>query len=282
MLNAYSDTVGRDNDALPGAQQAALKDFTIAIPGMGGSGGANLIALVKLGFQKFKIADMDTFELKNFNRQSGARLDTLGRAKVSVMKEDALRINPHCSIETFPKGISPDNIGDFLSGVDLSVDALDAFAVDDRRMFFTESYKRNIPVITAGPIGFGTAFLIFLPKGPTFDEYFATADTMTYKEKIVSFFVGLVPAMLQRSYLRRANLDDKRGPSSVGSIHLCAGVVALYALKILFKLGPVSAVPYYHQFDIMKECYVVKKLPYGNRGPLQRLKILLANYLIND
>jgi len=66
-------------------EQERLRDFTIAIPGMGGVGGANLISLVRQGFEKFKIADLDVYELKNFNRQYGARTDTLGKEKVVVM-----------------------------------------------------------------------------------------------------------------------------------------------------------------------------------------------------
>ena len=39
-------------------EQERLRDFTIAIPGMGGVGGANLISLVRQGFEIFKIADL--------------------------------------------------------------------------------------------------------------------------------------------------------------------------------------------------------------------------------
>ena len=60
-------------------EQERLRDFTIAIPGMGGVGGANLISLVRQGFEKFRIADLDVYELKNFNRQYGARIDTLDK-----------------------------------------------------------------------------------------------------------------------------------------------------------------------------------------------------------
>ncbi len=39
---------------------------------MGGVGGVHLMTLARLGIGKFTIADPDTFELANFNRQYGA------------------------------------------------------------------------------------------------------------------------------------------------------------------------------------------------------------------
>lgn len=278
----YHEAFSRNLGLLTEAEQEQLRSFTIAIPGLGGVGGVHLISLIRQGFEKFKIADLDVYELKNFNRQFGARLDTLGRAKVEVMKEEALKINPNCSIEVYPQGVTPENINDFLADVDLTIDAIDAFAVDVRRLVYNESLKRNIPVIGAGPIGFGSAFHVFLPGGPTFDEYYAVNDGMSYDEKILSFMVGLVPALLQRTYLRGANLKEKRGPSSIGAINLCAGIVAIYALKVLLKKGSIKAAPYYHQFDVMRERYVTKRLWWGNKNPLQRLKIRLAQYLIKD
>ncbi len=278
----YEEAFSRNIGLLTKEEQRKLREFTVAIPGMGGAGGAHLISLVRQGFEKFKIADMDVFELKNFNRQYGANMETLGRSKVVVMKEEALKINPNCTIEIFEAGINNDNIDSFLKGVDLSVDGLDAFVVDTRRMFFNESLKRNIPVITAGPIGFSASFLIFLPGGPTFDQYFSVKDTTSNIDKLCAFFVGLVPKLLQRTYMKGASIKEKRGPSSIGSIDLCAGVVTINALKILLKRGSVKAVPYYQQFDVMRNKYVVKRLYFGNKNPLQQIKIKLLKYLLKD
>lgn len=278
----YNSAFARNLGLLTPEEQEKVRNFTIAIPGMGGVGGAHLISLVRQGFEKFKIADPDTFELKNFNRQYGAKLATIDQPKVAAMKQEALAINPNCQIEVFPDGVTTDNITDFLQGVDLAVDALDAFAIDARRLFCNSALEKQIPVITAGPIGFGTGFLIFKPGGPSFDKYFALHEGQTEEFQTLSFFAGLVPKLLQRSYMQRTNLSEKRGPSSIGAVNLCAGVVTIYALKVLLKKGRVRAVPYYHQFDVMKERYVVKRLWFGNRNPIQRLKIHLAKYFVKD
>ena len=278
----YSQAFSSNIGLLITEEQQELKTFTIAIPGMGGVGGAHLISLVRQGFEKFKIADLDVFKLENFNRQYGARMETIGKKKVEVMKEEALKINPDCQIEVFDNGIDEENLDDFFKDVDLAVDGLDAFVVDERQMFINGSLARSIPVITAGPIGFGTAFLIFLPGGPDFNKYFSVKDDTPYMDKLVSFFAGLVPKLLQLRYMRGASLKERRGPSSIGAVNLCAGVVAIYAIKILLKKGSIKAVPYYHQFDVMRERYVTKKLHFGNRGLIQRLKIKFAEKLMAD
>ncbi|MFZ2253351.1 MAG: ThiF family adenylyltransferase [Minisyncoccia bacterium] len=276
----YDEAFSRNIGLLTLEEQQKLRNFTIAIPGMGGVGGAHFISLVRQGFEKFKIADFDVFELKNFNRQYGSRMDTLQKRKVDVMKEEALKINPNCTIEIFDSGIHAENINLFLKDVDLSVDGIDAFEVDVRRMFYNESLKKGIPLITAGPIGFSAAFLIFMPGGPTFDEYFAVKDSTSYLDKLAAFLVGLTPSLLQRTYMHDINLKEKRGSSSVGAINLCAGIVTIHALKILLKKGKVKAVPYYQQFDVMRNIYVAKRLHFGNYNPIQQIKMRLLKFMM--
>ncbi len=278
----YSEAFCRNIGLLTEEEQEQLRQFTIAIPGMGGVGGAHLISLVRQGFEKFKIADPDQFELANTNRQYGARIDTFGTGKVVVMKEEVLKINPQCTIEAYEYGINSENMHAFLSGVDLVIDSLDSFAADARRELFMTAYKARIPVITAGPLGFGTAFLIFMPDGPSYDSYFAITDKLSYEKKLIAFFLGLAPKLLQRSYMQRVSLEERRGPSSIVGVNLCAGIATMYALKILLKKGKIKAVPYYHQFDAMKDRYVVRKLWFGNYHPLQQLKMMIAKRLVKD
>jgi molybdopterin/thiamine biosynthesis adenylyltransferase len=275
---AFSRNIGLVSEA----EQKKIGEFVVAIPGMGGVGGSHIISLVRQGFQNFKIADFDYFSTENFNRQYGAKINSVGRAKAEVMKEEALSINPDCKIEIFENGVNEDNIDEFLSSVDLVIDSLDAFAISARRLLINDCVKNKIPVITAGPIGFSTAFLIFMPGGPTFDEFFAINDQQTEDEQLLSFFVGLVPSLLQRKYMKNTSLKERKGPSSIGSVNLCSGVATIYALKILLNKGSVKAVPYYHQFDVMREKYVTKKLWFGNRNPIQKIKMKLADLIVKD
>ncbi len=55
--------------------------------GLGGVGGDEAIALTRLCFQNFHIADLDTFDYSNFNRQNGANIETVGKSKALVTTE---------------------------------------------------------------------------------------------------------------------------------------------------------------------------------------------------
>ncbi|MBT4166166.1 ThiF family adenylyltransferase [archaeon] len=275
MKFLYKEAFKRNLGLLTENEQEKLKDFVIAIPGMGAMGSAHLISFVRQGFEKFKIADDDSFELVNFNRQYGAILKTIGKKKTEVMRKKALEINPNCKIEIFNK-LDEDNIENFLDDVHLLVDALDFFSLDIRRDIINLSLKMKIPVVSAGPIGFGSAYLIFLPSGPNFNQYFNINKNTPYNESLAKFTVGLIPKLLQRNYMQKVDFNEKQGPSSIAGVNLASGVALINALKILLRRGEVKPVPYYHQFDVMKNKYVCKRLLFGNKGPLQKLKIKYA------
>ena len=166
----YNTAFSRNIGWITEPEQSLLKSKRIAIAGLGGVGGAHLITLTRLGVGKFNISDLDVFELANFNRQAGASISHLERSKVDVMQEMALDINSGLNINTFPSGINEDNIDSFLEGVDLYVDGLDFFATDARRMVFAACAEKNIPAITAAPLGMGTSLLCFMPGKMTFEE----------------------------------------------------------------------------------------------------------------
>jgi len=268
---AFSSNLG----ILTPHEQDLLRDTTVAIPGMGGVGGAHLLTLTRLGIGRFAIADHDHFELKNFNRQSGATLATLGRPKTDVMAEMARAINPELSVRVYPDGLHSQNIDEFLHDCRVVVDGLDFFNMGARRLLFREARARQIPVVTCGPIGFGAAQLVFTPDGPSFDDYFAIRDDMEEREQLARFAIGLAPAGLHFSYLKldSVSFTHHRGPSTAAAVSLCAGMAAVEILCFVLKRRPLVAVPRYTQFDPYRRRYRVGTLCGGNRHPLQQLKL---------
>src|SRR5258707_10751559 len=169
---SYADAFDRNLGWFTDREQQSLKDKTIAIAGMGGVGGIHLLTLVRLGFSKFRIADMDTFDVANFNRQVGAMMSTLDQPKVEVLARMAKDINPEAQIEEFPEGVTQGNLDAFLRGVDLFIDGFDFFVLDIRRKTFARCRELGIPAMTAAPVGMGVAFLIFTGDGLRFEDYF--------------------------------------------------------------------------------------------------------------
>src|SRR5512140_246302 len=90
----YAEAFSRNLGWVTEAEQNALRGTRVAIAGLGGVGGSHLLTLTRLGIGGFNIADYDTFNLVNFNRQAGASMASLGRPKVAVLSQMARDINP--------------------------------------------------------------------------------------------------------------------------------------------------------------------------------------------
>lgn len=99
-------------------EQAVLRSKRIAIADLDGVGGSHLLTLTRLGIGAFHIADFDTFDLANFNRQAGATVSTLGQGKLEVMTRQTRDINPELEIKGFADGVTADNLSAFPDGVD--------------------------------------------------------------------------------------------------------------------------------------------------------------------
>lgn len=279
---SYDVAFSRNLGLVSAEEQQRLRSSRVAVAGLGGVGGIDLVALARLGIGNFTIADPDTFEVGNSNRQYGAMRSTQGRSKCEVMGEIVCDINPDATVRLFRDPIGPDNADAFLDGADIMVDAIDAFEIDLRRLLFGKLRERGIYGLGAGPVGFSTAWVVFSPKGMKFDRYFDLSDDMNAIEKFVAYVVGMAPASTQRRYMDLSHLDVARhtGPSSGLACHLASGVVAAEVLKILLRRGRVRAAPYYHQFDPYVGRYVCRRLRAGNRNPVQRIKRRwLVNYL---
>lgn len=264
-------------------EQQQLRDKRVAIAGMGGVGGIHMLTFARLGVGRFHVADFDKFELANFNRQAGATVRTLGQPKAASVVAMTYDINPQADIRVFDQGLTEDNLPSFLEGVDVYIDGLDFFVLDIRRKLFALAREKGIPAITAAPIGIGTGYLVFTPDSMSFEDFFQL-EGRSCNQQYVNFLLGLTPAMLHRAYLvdaSRVDMLDKRGPSTAIACQLCAGVAASEAVKLMLGRGPVKAAPYFHHFDAYRGKFVVRKLRWGNAGPLQHIKTWLAGRLVH-
>ncbi len=271
---SYEAAFQRNLGLLSATEQETLRNSRVAIAGMGGVGGIHLVTLAKLGIGKFTIADPDTFEVANFNRQYGATISNLGRNKANAMADAAIDINPELDLRILPEAVDESNVDEFLRDADIFIDGLDFFAIDARRLVFRRAAELSIWAITAGPIGFSTAWLTFDPSGMAFDEYFDLRPGMEPLDQAIAFGVGLAPAATHRRYTDFEQVDIKRqrGPSASLACQLASGVAATEALKILLGRGRIRPVPCYGQFDAYTQRTKLGRLRRGNRDFRQRVK----------
>lgn len=279
----YSEAFSRNLGLLSRSEQELLRNSKIAIPGMGGVGGLHLINLVRLGVGNFHIADFDSFEVANINRQYGAKVSNLHQSKVHVMAKEAKEVNPYVHLQVFETAITQDNIDAFLKDVDVVVDSIDFFNVQARRLLFNKAREKGIHVITAGPIGYSTAMLIFSPGKMSFDSYFDIQEGMTEKEMVFRFGIGLCPKATQLSYMdmTRVSFENKKGPSLNLACQLCTAAAATEVIRILLHPEKVKAAPHYFQYDLWTTKFIKGYLLGGNKNPIQKLKIIFLKRKLN-
>jgi len=274
----YKSAFSRNLGLVSPEEQTVLQKSCVAIAGMGAVGSAHLTTLSRMGIGCFRIADFDSYEIHNINRQTGAMTSTLGQPKVDIMAKLTWDINPTATVECYPEGIFNQNVERFLEGADVAIDGLDFTAIDARELFYATASRMGIPVVAAGPVGCSAASLVFLPGKMSWHDYFAMDLAKSDFERYILFIVGTAPAGLHRGYIDRKYVDlaAKRGPSLSLAVQLCTGIAAGETLKLLLKRGKILPAPYFQQFDVYRCRHVIGKLRWGNRGPLQRLKCWFA------
>lgn len=276
---AFSRNIGLFS---PGEQERLAK-ARIAIPGMGGVGGVHLINLVRTGIGRFNLADFDQYEPVNVNRQYGARVPSFGRPKLEVMIDEAHSINPFLDITPYPSGLTADNMEAFLTGVDVVLDGLDFFQFEIRRSLFNMARSMGVPVITAGPLGYSSALLVFTPHGMGFDDYFDVGGELPEEQKYLRFAMGLAPRPTHIGYmdLSRVDLKGGKGPSLNIACQLCSSLAATEAVRIILGKPGLKPAPCFLQFDPFRQALRKGRLSRGNRTFSQRAKLwYVQNVLI--
>jgi hypothetical protein len=95
----YAALTARNIGFVTDTEQTLLRQATVFVCGTGGMGGACLMALARMGVGRFIIADIDSFEVSNINRQVFANLDTVGQHKAEASAEALKRFNPDAVVE---------------------------------------------------------------------------------------------------------------------------------------------------------------------------------------
>lgn len=270
LREAFSRNLG----LLSEDDQRQLLEARVAVAGAGGVGGLHLLTLARLGVGKFYIADFDTFDTVNINRQYGAYVSTLDRHKGEVLQEMVRDINPYADVHLFPGGVTLENLDAFLDGVDIYVDGIDFFEIDIRRAIFNRCREMGIYALTAAPLGFGATLQVFAPDGMSFDDYFAIRDGMDQNEKVAAFAAGLAPHPYHLKYLdlSKVSLAKKRGPALALAITQASTLIATEVVKILTGKGTIRPVPAYLQIDLLRNKYTQGYLWLGGKNPIQSLK----------
>ena len=103
-----------------------IKNKTILMIGLGGVGSYTLETLARTYFNKLIIADNDTIDISNLNRQLMSNIDNIGKYKTDIWEKRIKKINPNCKVIKITEFITKDNLDKlFKEKVDYVIDACD-------------------------------------------------------------------------------------------------------------------------------------------------------------
>jgi tRNA A37 threonylcarbamoyladenosine dehydratase len=106
---------------------AALANKHIFIAGLGGVGSYCAEAFARAGIGKLTLVDHDHVAPSNINRQLPALLSTVGLAKIDIMRERIININPDCQLTTHQVFLSTENILNYVpADADYVIDCIDS------------------------------------------------------------------------------------------------------------------------------------------------------------
>jgi len=131
---------------------ASLQKAHVLVIGIGGVGSWAVEALARNAVGKLTLVDLDNIAESNMNRQIHALEDTLGKAKVTAMRERIAAINPLCEVAEIEDFVTPENLASILAGQpDVVVDCMD----DTKAKIALAAYckQQQLPLIMVGSAG---------------------------------------------------------------------------------------------------------------------------------
>ena len=152
---------------------AKLQEARVAVIGCGALGSLCAMYLAASGVGNINIADFDTVDLSNLQRQLFFTEADLGKTKALVLRDRMLALNSGVSVNVTQEMVRPANAGDFLAGCDVVVDGSDNPAT--KLMTDRLAAKYGIPCVIAGVRGFELQVMTCLPGGTRYADIFGDA-----------------------------------------------------------------------------------------------------------
>ena len=134
-----------------------MKSACVGIAGLGGLGSNIAAALVRSGIGRLVLADFDTVELSNINRQAYFLRD-IGKRKTEALAEILREINPFCEIVTHDVRVDEKNCLRIFGECPIVCEAFDG--AEEKAMLVNTllSESKTVKIITgSGMAGFGRA-----------------------------------------------------------------------------------------------------------------------------
>jgi adenylyltransferase/sulfurtransferase len=171
--------------------QEKLKKTKAFLAGSGGLGSPVAIYLAAAGVGTLRIADHDTVELSNLNRQVIHWEENIGKKKVESAAAKLKKFNSSIKIEPIPDTITEANVARLIGDSDVIVDAMDNLPT--RYLLNEIAVEKGIPFFHGAVYGFeGRAMTVLPGKTACLNCLYHGADVPRVKFPVI----GVTPAVI--------------------------------------------------------------------------------------
>lgn len=130
--------------------QLRLKQSRVLIVGLGGLGSPVALYLAAAGVGELHLADFDTLDLTNLQRQIAHDTPSLGLHKVDSVMARLGALNPHVQLVPYRSGLEADSLDAAVKRVDLVLDCTDNFGI--REAVNAACVKAKKPLVSGAAI----------------------------------------------------------------------------------------------------------------------------------
>lgn len=154
--------------------QMKLYRAKVLVIGCGALGSMVAMQLAGAGVGTIGIADFDTVDISNLQRQYFFATEDAGRSKAEILSVKLNALNPDIKIEVFKGMVTSHNAEDLFLKYDFIIDGTDN--PDSKRITGEYSRKSGKACCIGGVREFYGQVMTFLPEDPRFEDYFGTTS----------------------------------------------------------------------------------------------------------
>lgn len=159
--------------------QERLLASRVLVVGLGGLGCPAALYLAASGVGTLRLADADTVELSNLQRQIAHGEQDIGQFKAESAARAIAALNPHTVVEVITDYLGEHNLAEQVAGVDLVIDATDNFPT--RFALNRVCIANAIPMVSAAAVRTEGQLAVFDPVrgGPCYRCLYTPGDSDT-------------------------------------------------------------------------------------------------------
>ena len=230
-------------------EQAVLRQQTVLLAGTGLASQIAALAC-RTGFTRFIVADGDSVELSNLNRQAFRHAD-IGRNKAEATADLLRAIRQSVEVETLPRFLDAGSIREPLTRASVAVSSLN-WDSPDLFEFNRVARELGVPVLMPINLGWGGAVMVLTAHSPSLEEFIGFDSERHARQDVVKLVIeriftvapGGIPPYLRRVFATFMSEGEQwRYDPQLGVAAAMTSALAVRAMVALALGEPVAIVP---------------------------------------